>query len=93
MLLDEQRRPVPDGEVGEICTRPRPVALVHRGPASLPGCPEAVAALPRSSRWRFGVVGPRPEATEDRYTGARLAVADPLGIDLGPDPVDAVMSP
>ncbi|GAA1549151.1 BPL-N domain-containing protein [Dactylosporangium maewongense] len=37
-----------------------PVALVYRGPASLPGCPEAVAALLQSSRWGFDVrhVGP-----------------------------------
>ncbi|MEV4516649.1 BPL-N domain-containing protein [Dactylosporangium sp. NPDC049525] len=36
------------------------VALVYRGPASSPGCPEAVAALLRSSRWGFDVryVGP-----------------------------------
>lgn len=37
-----------------------PVALVYRGPASVPGCPEAAAALLRSSRWGFDVhyVGP-----------------------------------
>ncbi|GIH16846.1 BPL-N domain-containing protein [Rugosimonospora africana] len=37
-----------------------PVALVYRGPASLPGCPEAVAALLKSSRCGFDVryVGP-----------------------------------
>ncbi|WP_327011771.1 BPL-N domain-containing protein [Dactylosporangium sp. NBC_01737] len=36
------------------------VALVYRGPASSPGCPEAVAALLRASRWGFDVryVGP-----------------------------------
>ncbi len=41
--------------------RPRPpVALVYRGPASIPGCPEAAAELLRSSRWGFEVhyVGP-----------------------------------
>lgn len=40
-----------------------PVALVYRGPATLPGCPEAVAALLRSSRWGFDVryVGPGGE--------------------------------
>jgi glutamine amidotransferase-like uncharacterized protein len=34
--------------------------LVYRGPASKLGCPEAVAALLRSSRWKFDVryVGP-----------------------------------
>jgi glutamine amidotransferase-like uncharacterized protein len=37
-----------------------PVALVYRGPASLPGCPEAVAALLALSPWGFNVryVGP-----------------------------------
>ncbi|MEV4544309.1 BPL-N domain-containing protein [Micromonospora echinaurantiaca] len=37
-----------------------PVALVYRGPATLPGCPEATAALLKSSRWGFDVryVGP-----------------------------------
>jgi glutamine amidotransferase-like uncharacterized protein len=42
---------------------------------------------------RVGVVGPHPEATEDWYTDARLAVARPLGVDLGLDLVDAVMCP
>lgn len=39
----------------------RQVALVYRGPASVPGCPEAVAALLRQSRWDLDVryVGPR----------------------------------
>ncbi len=38
-------------------------ALVYRGPASLPGCSEAVAALLQSSRWGFDVryVGPRED--------------------------------
>lgn len=40
---------------------------------------------------RVGVVGPHPEATEDWYTDAGLAVADRLGTDLGLDLVDAVM--
>ncbi|MDH6464780.1 glutamine amidotransferase-like uncharacterized protein [Micromonospora sp. A200] len=37
-----------------------PVALIYRGPATLPGCPEAVAALLKSSRWGFEIryVGP-----------------------------------
>jgi glutamine amidotransferase-like uncharacterized protein len=37
-----------------------PVALVYRGPATLPGCAEAVAALLKSSPWGFDVayVGP-----------------------------------
>jgi len=40
-----------------------PVALVYRGPASLPGCPEAVARLLKASRWGFEVhyVGPDGE--------------------------------
>jgi glutamine amidotransferase-like uncharacterized protein len=42
---------------------------------------------------RVGVVGPHPEATEDWYTDAGLAVADRLGTDLGLDLVDAVMGP
>ncbi|MFF2327298.1 MULTISPECIES: BPL-N domain-containing protein [unclassified Streptomyces] len=32
-----------------------PLALVYRGPASLPGCPEAVAGLLRSGPWPFEV--------------------------------------
>lgn len=37
-----------------------PLALVYRGPASEPGCPEAVAELLAASRWGFRVryVGP-----------------------------------
>ncbi|GAA2643045.1 BPL-N domain-containing protein [Dactylosporangium fulvum] len=54
----------------------RPVALVYRGPASLPGCPEAVAALLGASRWRFDIryVGPdedRPVSAET-LAGAAL---------------------
>ncbi len=42
-------------------SRPRPLALVYRGPASEPGCPEAVAELLRASSWGLDVeyVGPR----------------------------------
>ncbi|MFE2940827.1 hypothetical protein ACFXKG_17465 [Streptomyces sp. NPDC059255] len=38
----------------------RPPALVYRGPAALPGCPEAVAALLAAGPWRMDVryVGP-----------------------------------
>jgi biotin protein ligase-like protein len=36
-------------------TSGNPLALVYRGPASLPGCPEAVAALLGSGRWGFDV--------------------------------------
>ncbi|WP_127127911.1 BPL-N domain-containing protein [Georgenia sp. SYP-B2076] len=41
----------------------RPLALVYRGPASLPGCPEAVAALLIGSRWDLDVrfVGPKED--------------------------------
>ena len=39
----------------------RALALVYRGPASLPGCPEAVADLIAASRWDLDVqfTGPR----------------------------------
>lgn len=51
-----------------------PVALVYRGPASLPGCPEAVADLLGSSRWGFDVryVGPDEDLP---LTGQALATA------------------
>jgi glutamine amidotransferase-like uncharacterized protein len=53
-----------------------PVALVYRGPASLPGCPEAVAVLLRSSRWRFDVryVGPDEDlpVSAEALVGAAL---------------------
>ena len=39
----------------------RPLALVYRGPATVDGCPEAVAEFLRESPWEFDVryVGPR----------------------------------
>ncbi|MBC3192340.1 hypothetical protein H7X46_14845 [Pseudonocardia sp. C8] len=51
-----------------------PLALVHRGPATVPGCPEAVAALLASSRHGFDVrfVGPRERL---RPTPAVLSAA------------------
>lgn len=53
-----------------------PVALVYRGPATLPGCPEAVAALLKSSRWGFDVryVGPEEHLplTRRALAGATL---------------------
>lgn len=53
-----------------------PVALVYRGPASLPGCPEAVAELLESSTWAFDVryVGPKEHLHVDTATlaGATL---------------------
>ncbi|HEX5598397.1 MAG TPA: BPL-N domain-containing protein [Micromonosporaceae bacterium] len=56
--LAERERKQPDRERNKP-----PVALVYRGPASLPGCPEAVAKLLESSRWDFDVryVGPDGE--------------------------------
>jgi glutamine amidotransferase-like uncharacterized protein len=59
--------------------RSRPsLALVYRGPASLPGCPEAVAALLRSSRWGFDVryVGPDEDipVSAQALTGAAMYV-------------------
>lgn len=52
----------------------RPIALVYRGGATLPGCPEAVAALLRASHWNFDVryVGPRESLP---LTGGVLAAA------------------
>lgn len=48
--------------------RENPIALVYRGRASLPGCPEAVAALLTASRYNFRVryVGPREELRLNR---------------------------
>jgi glutamine amidotransferase-like uncharacterized protein len=63
------------------------VALVYRGPASLPGCPEAVADLLRRSRWGFdvGFVGPQEEHAldPDALAGAVL-YAQPGGGELRP---------
>jgi glutamine amidotransferase-like uncharacterized protein len=60
-------------------------ALVYRGPATPPGCPEAVHALLRASRWGFDVryVGPREAITlsADALRGAAL-YAQPGGGDL-----------
>jgi hypothetical protein len=65
----------------------RRVALVYRGPATLPGCPEAVADLLRRSRWGFtvGFVGPREaqKLDPDALAGAVL-YAQPGGGDLRP---------
>ena len=36
----------------------RPLALVYRGPASTPGCPEAVAALLEPAGFRTVYCGP-----------------------------------
>ncbi|MGS2617885.1 BPL-N domain-containing protein [Micromonospora sp. LZ34] len=63
-------------------TEPPPVALVYRGPATLPGCPEAVAALLKSSRWGFDVryVGPDEDLPLSHWTLAGAALyAQPGG--------------
>lgn len=51
-------------------TRPHPRALIYRGPASLPGCPEAVANLLSSSPWNFDIhfVGPDEQLQIDEST-------------------------
>ncbi|MEV0272414.1 BPL-N domain-containing protein [Hamadaea sp. NPDC050747] len=55
-----------------------PLALVYRGPASLPGCPEAAARLLKISRWGFDVryVGPGEDVPLSAQTlaGASLYV-------------------
>lgn len=65
--------------------REPPVALVYRGPASLPGCPEAVAALLASSRWGFDVryVGPAEDVPLSRHALANAVIyAQPGGDSL-----------
>ena len=62
-----------------------PLALVYRGPASLPGCPEAVAALLKSSRWGFDVryVGPDEDLRLSKQVLAEAALyAQPGGDSL-----------
>ncbi|MGY1806357.1 BPL-N domain-containing protein [Blastococcus sp. SYSU D00669] len=53
-----------------------PLALVYRGPASTPGCPEAVAAALRRSRWdlrvRFVGPGEQVQVTPAVLADARL---------------------
>jgi glutamine amidotransferase-like uncharacterized protein len=59
-----------------------PVALVYRGPASVRGCPEAVAELLAASRWGFDVhfVGPKEDLPLDGETLGRAALyAQPGG--------------
>lgn len=52
----------------------RPVALVYRGPASCPGCSEAVARLLRTSKYQFRIqyIGPRERT---KLTSAAFASA------------------
>jgi glutamine amidotransferase-like uncharacterized protein len=62
-----------------------PVALVYRGPASLPGCPEAVAELLEASRWGFDVrhVGPDEVLPLSRHALAdAMLYVQPGGDDL-----------
>ncbi|WP_422678034.1 BPL-N domain-containing protein [Blastococcus brunescens] len=63
----------------------RDLALVYRGPASTPGCAEAVAAALQRSRWGLEVrfVGPREALSlePDVLAGARL-YAQPGGGEL-----------
>ena len=64
----------------------RSLALVYRGPASEPGCPEAVAELLRASRWQLEVayVGPREARPLTAETLAQAALyAQPGGGELG----------
>lgn len=59
-----------------------PLALVYRGPASVPGCPESVAALLASARHGFDVrfVGPREElALSPAVLSAATLYAQPGG--------------
>lgn len=64
-----------------------PLALVYRGPATTPGCPEAVAELLGASRWNFDIryVGPKEELplTADTLRRATL-YAQPGGGTLTP---------
>lgn len=76
---DASRIPVQQQRGGQ------PSALVYRGPASLPGCPEAVAALLKGSRWDFDVryVGPYEEiALSSRALADATLYAQPGGDDL-----------
>lgn len=65
----------------------RPLALVYRGPASVPGCPEAVTDLLRLSRWGFrtSYVGPRERhRLEPRTLAAAALYVQPGGGELKP---------
>lgn len=68
-------------------TTRRPLALVYRGGATEPGCPESVASLLRRSRWNFDIhyVGPREEIKLTRAAlGVATVYAQPGGATLGP---------
>ncbi|MGV9563335.1 BPL-N domain-containing protein [Streptomyces sp. NPDC003480] len=65
----------------------RPLALVYRGPASLPGCPEAVAALLAEGPWNLDVrfTGPHEELPLSAESLSRARVyAQPGGGTLRP---------
>lgn len=65
----------------------RPLALVYRGGATLPGCAESVASLLKRSRWDFDVqfVGPREELRLTRANLRRATLyAQPGGDELRP---------
>jgi hypothetical protein len=66
----------------------RPIALVYRGPAALPGCPEALAAMLRRSPFAFRTVfcGPDEAVPLSAATLARARMyAQPGGGDLDPE--------
>ncbi|WP_206518129.1 BPL-N domain-containing protein [Rhodococcus sp. X156] len=62
-----------------------PLALVYRGPAATPGCPEAVTALLRSAHFRTSYVGPDEDLSLSADTLATAtAYAQPGGANLDP---------
>lgn len=72
-------------QVPQPARREPPVALVYRGPASSPGCPEAVAALLAASRWGFDVryVGPEEDLPlSPRALASAAMYAQPGGDEL-----------
>jgi glutamine amidotransferase-like uncharacterized protein len=75
---------VPGGAPG-LSPAVRPQALVYRGPATVPGCPEAVVELLSASLWDFDIryVGPheRLALTPEVLVGATL-YAQPGGATL-----------
>jgi glutamine amidotransferase-like uncharacterized protein len=75
---------VPGGAHG-LSPAVRPQALVYRGPATVPGCPEAVVKLLSASLWDFDIryVGPheRLALTPEVLVGATL-YAQPGGATL-----------
>lgn len=51
------------GAIASTDSTPR--ALVYRGPAACPGCPEAIAELLESSPWKFHVTYAGPDEDVD----------------------------